>query len=155
MIIVYRVIDGVLKGWRKRPDDYVLKPNEIIGGDFKKPAYIDGEIIETWSAEDQDEFDENLAEQTAAEQLEQFENDGLAFSKVWRAQAKRRLDTGNITGNQYKTIRNLLMPVFAHLRHGEWDIGQDVINEIDPPQNPKLLKLYNKVKNKINSYLSQ
>ncbi len=153
MKVVYRVLNGVLKGWQKRQDDYILKPNEIEGGDFKKPAYVNGEIIETWTVEDQATEDENNAENNISLILTQSEIDGISLVRSIRATAARRRETGNITIAQYKTIRLLLNPTFAHLRCGDWDLAQDEINNTTAPGAPKLLTIYNKLKNQIGAYL--
>ena len=151
---VYKIIDGVLKGWQKKPNGYTLKENEIFGADdLKKPRFIDGEIVETWTQADQDAQDEATAQQTVSELLDKFEADGQQFLKTFRAYIRRQYDLDNLTTNQFKGIRNTLTPALQPLRYGDWDIAQDNVNAITPPTNAKLLSIYNKLKDRIDAYL--
>lgn len=36
---VYKVVGNQIKGWKDRPEGYVLKENEIIGGVYEYPVY--------------------------------------------------------------------------------------------------------------------
>jgi hypothetical protein len=53
-MIVYKVIKDVIKGWREKPDTYILRTNEIEGDKFQKPVYNPdtGQIEEGWTSDD-------------------------------------------------------------------------------------------------------
>lgn len=146
---------------------YKIKDNRIIAiriltgelqdgeieGDFIRPDYVNGELIETWTQADEDAEVIRLEKLTVRELLDKFEDDGNEFYYEVRDLVKYHLSKATITETQYKLIRVTLEPALRPLKLGDWDIAQDNVNAITRPTGI-LSELYDKVKNGIDNYLT-
>ena len=147
----YRIKNDKIIGYRTIKNSSELLENEIEG-DFVRPNYVNGELVETWTQADQTAEDERLEMQTVADLLDKFQSDGKAFYIEVRNLTRYHQSKGTITDSQYKSIRVTLEPALRPLTLGDWDIAQDNINAINRPTGV-LEVLYDKVKSKIDSYL--
>jgi len=142
----YRIKNEKLIGIRIIQSVNDLLPDEIEG-DFIRPEYQNGQLIETWTQADQDAEDE----QTRSTESDQGEREGMSICKQIRDFIVTKRHKGQISGGQFKNIRITLRPVFDSLRSGDWDIAEDEINAIQRPSGDLGL-VYDKIKTEIEEY---
>lgn len=83
-----------------------------------------------------------------------LENDGQQLYRKIKNRIRRKLNKGRITKNQFNNIRRVLRPAILPLRTGDWDIVQENLNAIKPPNNAKLLAILNTIKGLVNDYIT-
>jgi hypothetical protein len=116
-----------------------LEPSDLVGDEFLARV-----VSKT---------PEDIAAIELNEDLDNKEEDGLEYFKTIRNLVQKNYNSGNITEAQFKGIRKVLAPALTPLRVGAWDEAKDNVEDIDEPVNPKMLLLYNKVKDDINDYI--
>ncbi len=116
---------------------------EDSNGDFKK-------YVLDFSTDEIEAHEEKLVD----DKLDTYQNDGVEFLRVFRNFVYRKYKGGEITENQFKGIRSILAPALMPLKVGAWDLAKDLVDAISEPSNAKMKTLLNKVKNKIDTYIT-
>lgn len=105
------------------------------------------------------ELNENAAKSEAedASSIAQFtyKEDGVKLFDRFFAKVIRQKSKGRITKNQVDKITDLLYPSLDPLYKGLWKTTKSRINDLNPPNNKKLLSLFNWIKDEVSNYITE
>ncbi len=76
------------------------------------------------------EIEEAIDEQVKSDLVNEIQ-DGVDASHQLKTYLKK-----NLNPNQYKNARKIVLPVWIALRHGDWDLALDEMNDIDVSVEP-------------------
>lgn len=155
MKIVYKVVNGTLKGYRNDlidENEYTLKQSEVFGDKFNRPIWDGNDIIEGQTQTDIDNA--QIAEEDAEDEAEenQREQDGLKLIIRTRKRLRRKVKKSNLTQNQSKKVRRLFSNIFVHLRNGDWDLASEDVDLIPSQSVQKIQNEVDWLSTKINEY---
>ena len=122
----------------------------VIFFDVDKFTYT---VIDKTQQELDDEAQQAEDSDTSSNKHQQYKSDGIrGFDRAF-ALIHRRFDNGTITGTQAKALAEGLYPSLEPLYKGQWRLVKIYLNAETPPSNTKLLKIFNLIKNKVDSYV--
>lgn len=142
-------LDGFYQ-YIKKPLTKYKKYGGLSINDCDSNTMICTHPILDFSTNDIEAYEENLVD----DKLNQYQNDGVEFLRIFRNFVYRKYKGGEITENQFKGIRSTLAPALLPLKVGAWDLAQDLVDDITEPNNANMKALLNKVKDKIDTYIT-
>lgn len=75
------------------------------------------------------------------------------FDRIY-ATIQRNFDTGNLNASQAKGLMENLFDSLSPLYYGQWRLTKIRYDALTPPNNAKLLTIFNNIKSKINNYIT-
>lgn len=138
--------NGKIYSKEKVNDDYVVKENEFLAPNLRKPRIEGNVIIETITEEEIAQAQMRIDKEEAFLNLQKELKDGQMASLELKQFMKENVNQAN-----WKSARIQLRPVFLALRDGDWDIALDEITLIDDANSTIISR---KIKTKIENYLS-
>lgn len=144
--------DLIADGWMQyEAPSYDVSTQKL--GEFTENGMPSGKFtkeILNKTANEIAEYQENLALQ----QEDKIIEDGKELVLKIRTYAKRKLNSGDITKNQFKNLlsgmRNTLFPLLI----GDWVEAQALLLLVPPPANQTMLQIYNYIKDYIDNYIT-
>ena len=124
----------------------------VIFFDVDKFTYT---VIDKTQQELDDEAQQAEDSDTSSNKHQQYKSDGIRdFDRAF-ALIHRRFDNGTITGTQAKALAEGLNPSLEPLYKGQWRLVKIYLDAETPPSNTKLLEIFNLIKNKVDTYVSE
>ena len=124
----------------------------VIFFDVDKFTYT---VIDKTQQELDDEAQRAEDSDTSSNKHQQYKSDGIRdFDRAF-ALIHRRFDNGTITGTQAKALAEELYPSLEPLYKGQWRLVKIYLDAETPPSNTKLLAIFNLIKNKVDTYVSE
>lgn len=141
-------------GWRD-----IVQPTITVYQRKGDLIFDDGNDVFTYevidfTAEEIADYDQRQEDADAsAQKFQKEKNDGVvSFDRAF-ALIYRRLNNGTITVAQAKAFGVSLYPLLEPLYKGQWHIVKINLDGQTPPNNAKLLAIFNIIKSKVDDYI--